>query len=134
MVQTGELDKQTHERMDGHFQVHYFPRFAVDNYNQLKRNARQFPQAFQPTKYLSSSTIAKTITIMSCTIWGGPKSHAFVYITDSKRLVGDRGKIYIGFNPYNDPSHPYPNCLKFSAIEKMFIVILLSKQTPLPEK
>ena len=45
-------------------------------------------------------------------IWGGPKSHAFVYITDSIRLVDDRGRIYIGFNPHSVPSHPNPNHLK----------------------
>ncbi len=55
-------------------------------------------------------------------IWGGPKSHAFVYITDSIRIVDDKGGSHIGFNPHSGPSHP--NHFKFDAIAKMFIVIL----------
>ena len=40
------------------------------------------------------------------------------------RLVGDKGKIYIGFNPHSGSSHPNPNHLKFNAIGKMLIMIL----------
>ncbi len=54
------------------------------------------------TKYIISLASRSIKTHPTYTIWGGPKSHAFVYITDSIRIVDDRGGNYIELNPTSE--------------------------------